>query len=101
MIKLIDLLLEEKPGLWANIRAKRARGEKPAPKGSDAYNKAAMFKVSSVSKAIQEIFGLKQDNANMNISYAKKKGLIEQSVKTTHGKGYLQKNYQGIKSDHN
>lgn len=70
-------------------------------KVADAYNKAAMFKVSSVSKAIQEIFGLRQDNANMNISYAKKKGLIEQSVKTTHGKGYLQKNYQGIKSDHN
>ncbi len=31
---------EESKGLWANIRAKRARGEKPAPKGSDAYNKA-------------------------------------------------------------
>jgi hypothetical protein len=33
-------LSEESKGLWANIRAKRARGEKPAPKGSDAYNKA-------------------------------------------------------------
>ena len=31
---------EESKGLWHNIRAKRARGEKPAPKGSDAYNKA-------------------------------------------------------------
>ena len=31
---------EESKGLWANIRAKRARGEKPAPKGSEAYNKA-------------------------------------------------------------
>ena len=31
---------EESEGLWANIRAKRARGEKPAPKGSEAYNKA-------------------------------------------------------------
>jgi hypothetical protein len=31
---------EESKGLWANIRAKRARGEKPARKGSDAYNKA-------------------------------------------------------------
>jgi len=28
---------EEKPGLWANIRAKQARGEKPARKGSKAY----------------------------------------------------------------
>jgi hypothetical protein len=31
---------EESKGLWNNIRAKRARGEKPARKGSDAYNKA-------------------------------------------------------------
>jgi hypothetical protein len=31
---------EEKPGLWANIRAKRARGEKPAHPNSDAYKKA-------------------------------------------------------------
>ena len=28
------------PGLWENIRAKRARGEKPAKKGSFAYKKA-------------------------------------------------------------
>ncbi len=33
-------LSEESKGLWANIRAKRARGEKPAPKGSEEYNKA-------------------------------------------------------------
>ena len=32
--------LEEKNGLWANIRAKKARGEKPARKGSKAYKKA-------------------------------------------------------------
>jgi hypothetical protein len=31
---------EEKPGLWANIRAKRARGEAPAPKNSQAYKDA-------------------------------------------------------------
>jgi hypothetical protein len=31
---------EESKGLWHNIRAKRARGEEPARKGSDAYNKA-------------------------------------------------------------
>ena len=38
-----DLLLEvmkEKPGLWANIRAKRARGEKPAHKNSNAHKDA-------------------------------------------------------------
>jgi len=33
-------LQEEKPGLWANIRAKRARGEKPAHKNSNAHKDA-------------------------------------------------------------
>ena len=40
MIKLKDLLKEEKPGLWANIRAKQARGEKPAHGNSDAHKDA-------------------------------------------------------------
>ena len=40
MAKLNSLLAEESAGLWANIRAKRARGEAPARKGSDAYKKA-------------------------------------------------------------
>jgi hypothetical protein len=31
---------EENPGLWANIRAKRARGEKPAHGNSDAHKDA-------------------------------------------------------------
>lgn len=31
---------EESKGLWHNIRAKRARGEKPAKKGSKAYKDA-------------------------------------------------------------
>lgn len=31
---------EESKGLWHNIRAKRARGEAPARKGSEAYKKA-------------------------------------------------------------
>ena len=31
---------EENPGLWANIRAKQARGEAPAPKNSKAYKDA-------------------------------------------------------------
>ena len=31
---------EESKGLWHNIRAKRARGEKPARKGSKAYKDA-------------------------------------------------------------
>jgi len=35
-----EVLAEEKPGLWANIRAKRARGEKPAHKNSKAHKDA-------------------------------------------------------------
>ena len=35
--KIIQEVLKERPGLWANIRAKRERGEKPARKGSKAY----------------------------------------------------------------
>jgi len=30
----------EKPGLWANIRAKRERGEAPAKKGTKAFKQA-------------------------------------------------------------
>ena len=43
MSKLRDLVkevLKERPGLWANIRAKRERGEKPSSKGSKAYKSA-------------------------------------------------------------
>jgi hypothetical protein len=40
-IKLFeDFVNEAGPGLWANIRAKRARGEAPARKGSKAYKSA-------------------------------------------------------------
>lgn len=44
----------DKPGLWANIRAKRARGEKPARKGSDAYNKtvAAAKKINAMNEEV-------------------------------------------------
>jgi len=38
--KALKELKEEKPGLWANIRAKRARGEKPAHKNSNAHKDA-------------------------------------------------------------
>lgn len=44
MINLIDILKEvvkeQSKGLWHNIRAKRARGEKPAKKGTKAFKKA-------------------------------------------------------------
>jgi hypothetical protein len=61
---------------------------------ADAYNKAKMFKVAAVSQAIQEIFGLNKDNANMQISYAKKRGAIVESVKSNHSRGYMQANYK-------
>ena len=41
--KLVKKIIGEdkkRHGLWANIRAKRARGEAPARKGSEAYKKA-------------------------------------------------------------
>jgi hypothetical protein len=39
--ELVDqVIAEERPGLWANIRAKRARGEKPAHKNSKAHKDA-------------------------------------------------------------
>jgi hypothetical protein len=45
---------EESKGLWANIRAKRARGEKPAPKGSEAYKKAvaAAKKINATNEEV-------------------------------------------------
>ena len=35
-----DFISEKSKGLWANIHAKRKRGENPAKKGSKAYKKA-------------------------------------------------------------
>jgi hypothetical protein len=53
---------EESKGLWANIRAKQARGEKPARKGSEAYKKA----VSAAKKinAMDEMHSMKHDGAD-------------------------------------
>jgi len=56
MIKLADILSEvkkEKPGLWANIRAKKARGEKPAKKGSKAF-KQAVKAAKEINKATKK-----------------------------------------------
>jgi hypothetical protein len=35
-----EIIAEKRPGLWANIRAKRARGGKPAHKNSNAHKDA-------------------------------------------------------------
>ena len=47
---------EQSKGLWANIRAKRARGEKPARKGSKAHNKAvaAAKKINAMAEETEE-----------------------------------------------
>lgn len=47
---------EESKGLWHNIRAKRARGEAPARKGSEAYNKAvAAAKKINAEEGVYEV----------------------------------------------
>tara|TARA_R110001592_G_scaffold70270_1_gene215313 strand:- start:126 stop:971 length:846 start_codon:yes stop_codon:yes gene_type:complete len=38
--KIVDSIKEDKPGLWDNIRAKRASGKSMAKKGSKAYKSA-------------------------------------------------------------
>ena len=40
MKELIQEVKKEKPGLWANIRAQRARGEKPSHPNSKAFKAA-------------------------------------------------------------
>ena len=60
---------------------------------AEIYSKAGDFKVTSVLKVIEAVMGMKRDNASMQVTYAKKRGIIEEWVKTTHSKGYMQKNY--------
>ena len=52
--KVIAQLKEEKPGLWANIRAKKARGGKPAHGNSDAH-KTAVKAGKKINKLKEEI----------------------------------------------
>jgi hypothetical protein len=54
---------ESLKGLWASIKAKRERGEKPAKKGSEVYNKAAqaakkinaMNEIGPIERLVREI----------------------------------------------
>ena len=67
-------LKEEKPGLWANIRAKRARGEKPAHKNSKAHKDAV--------KAGKKINAMSEDKADAirwfgNLKYYYQKAFAE------------------------
>jgi len=62
ILKAIKEVIEEKrPGLWANIRAKRARGEKPAHKNSNAHKDAV--------KAGKKIN--KEEQSALNLHYKK------------------------------
>tara|TARA_R110000824_G_scaffold25448_1_gene88665 strand:+ start:214 stop:930 length:717 start_codon:yes stop_codon:yes gene_type:complete len=45
---------EEKPGLWANIRAKRARGESPAEPGDEDYPSEKSWEKVTQDESIEE-----------------------------------------------
>ena len=67
---VLSILKEERPGLWANIHAKRARGEKPAHGNSDAHKDAV-----AAGKKIN-----KEESVNEGVSSAdmdKIKGAVE------------------------
>ena len=61
--KVIAQLKEEKPGLWANIRAKKARGEKPAHGNSDAHKTAvkAGKKINKLNENGEDQFAAELD----------------------------------------
>lgn len=86
---IIESLKEEKPGLWANIRAKRAKGEKMSPKGSKAYNSAKKAgdkinkELDEVDMSINEV--LNMEIIDENITEAKYKGKTVQLNKPTRG----------------
>jgi hypothetical protein len=65
--KLGESVNEEKPGLWANIRAKQKRGEKPAHKNSQAHKDAvkAGKKINNEESVVSEAkFGYKDSTAS-------------------------------------
>ena len=68
-----DFISEKSKGLWANIHAKRKRGEKPAKKGSKAYKKA-----KAAGKKINE--GDEDNNPTNKQMDAKLKKKAEEAV---------------------
>jgi len=56
---------EESKGLWANIRAKRARGGKPARKGSKAH-KATVAAGKRINAQNEEVMDNKTPSSDMN-----------------------------------
>lgn len=70
----LNQLEEEKPGLWANIRAKRARGEKPSHGNSKAHKDAV--------KAGKKINAMSEDKSDAirwfgNLKYYYQKAFTE------------------------
>jgi hypothetical protein len=64
-MKLKDLLEKERPGLWANIRAKRASGRPMAKKGSKAY-KIAKKAGDEINKEVEEHADIDNDNVTID-----------------------------------
>jgi len=56
---------EESKGLWANIRAKKARGGKPARKGSKAH-KATVAAGKKINAQNEEVMDNKTPSSDMN-----------------------------------
>ena len=54
MIKLKTILLEKGKGMWANIHAKRKRGEAPAKKGDDSYPDKKEWDKNTNEEVLQE-----------------------------------------------
>ena len=72
---------EESEGLWANIRAKRARGEKPSPKNSKAYKDAV-----KAGKEINKNESVTPEEINSSIIPAALKVRFERALELTQGK---------------
>ena len=70
-----EVLTEEKPGLWANIRAKRARGEKPAHKNSNAHKDAV-----KAGNKLKEEENVKLSKEHLSIIASKAGKAIVQAV---------------------
>ena len=51
----VEELEEERPGLWANIRAKRARGEKMRKPGSEGAPTDAQIKAIRASEEVEQL----------------------------------------------
>jgi hypothetical protein len=88
MIKLKDLLNEEKPGLWANIRAKQARGEKPAHGNSDAH-KDAVKAGKEINKEESELKGYLAADVVDDIVKAIGSKFVSGQIKNTPNRNYI------------